>query len=47
MNGGICTSRGVQMFEDISILSSEVFMFGHYIEFCWDYDWNLMYCEIC
>lgn len=28
-------------------LSSEVFMFGHYIEFCWDYDWNLMYCEIC
>ena len=28
-------------------LSSEVFMLGHYIEFCWDYDWNLMYWEIC
>ena len=28
-------------------LSNEVFMFGHYIEFCWDYDWNLMYWDIC
>lgn len=28
-------------------LSNDVFMFGHYIESCWDYDWNLMYSQIC
>ena len=28
-------------------LSNETFMFGHYIECCWDYDWNLIYLRIC
>lgn len=28
-------------------LSNDAFMFGHFIEFCWDYDWNLEYWRIC
>lgn len=27
-------------------LSNDDFMFGHYIELVWDYDWNLLYWEM-